>query len=147
MPQKSTDGINMMNKCWYCVEDFKEDDHVICRGSKLYHDYCIDEMDNKDHLKSYMDKYPYLNEKQIDRLIYTEGQEAFDTIDKFDWIILLEKELEMIIQGYDTEEQVKKAIESHYQNNEGQWEIESIFNNGVEYRYQTKIVVTLQAAN
>jgi hypothetical protein len=144
MPQKSTDGVNMMNKCWWCVEEFKDHDRIISLGSKLYHDYCLEEMDDNEHLKPYEKKYPYLSAGHVERL-FNEGLHCFNVIDDYPWIVILEmgSTSEIDISGFKTKEDVEKFIASHHKEDGGGWDIDAIYNCGQRYFYQTEIKITL----
>lgn len=147
MPQKSTDGVNMMNKCWWCVETFKDDDRVICEGSKLYHQRCLDERDSKNELKPYEEKYPYLSQHHIEAIM-NEDKQYFDVIDNNNWIVILEgsTSTEVDLHGFKTKEELKNYIKEFYSENEGGWSIEAIYNCGLRYFHRIEVNVSLEAS-
>lgn len=136
-------NINMANKCWFCIQEFKEDDFLVFRDGKIYHRHCIDQMDSEDDTKRYMKKYPYLTERQIDLIIRCEGIHSFNKITNNNWIILFESELEISISPYETQQEMIKAIERHYKEHEGNWDIDSIYHNGKRYHHSINVIVTL----
>ncbi len=145
MPQRSTDGVNMMNKCWWCVEEFKDADQVICEGSKLYHQHCLDERDRKDHLKPYEEKYPYLSQQHIENLLY-EGQHCFETIDNNQWIVILDGDTssEVHVNGFQSEVALKEFLKGYHKDGEhAGWDISAIYNNGQRYFYRPEIEIVL----
>ena len=144
MPQKSTDGVNMMNKCWYCVENFKETDGIVFRGTKLYHNRCIQELDNKVYLKPYEEKYSYLSQQHLENLLH-EGEHTFKIIDDNDWIVILDgsTSTEINILGYKSEKELKEFLKRHHNECEGGWEVSAIYNCGTRYFYRAEIKIIL----
>jgi hypothetical protein len=126
------------------MKRFKEIDSIVTKNDKLYHDDCLIEMEDKTQFNIYEKKYSHLL-PYISQLIRTEGEEVFAVIDKFDWIILSEntESSEMIVNGYNTEEQVKKAIVDRITNSTDYWNPSVIFHKQKRYLYNHEITITL----
>ena len=144
MPQKSSDNINMANKCWWCLEEFDEDDELIFRDNKIYHKHCSEEMTEEKEEKVIKENYPFLEIRQIQCIINTSYTNQFHKFDNFDWVILLQKQLEMTVHGLNTQVEVMDFIRNHYKENEGNWNIDSIFYKSEKYSYNISFIVTLE---
>jgi hypothetical protein len=137
---------NMAHKCWACFEEFNENDDLIFKNGKIYHQACCTNNSFDEQVHGLCNGYPYLNKTQVEGIFTSEGYEAFRKFDEFDWMIIFEgrNSTEMICSGYHSEIEIKEAIKRHYRESEGMWDIESIFRCGKEYRYTTDIVIDLK---
>lgn len=146
-PSKSNN--TLATNCVHCDQKFKERDDLTIIEGKVLHQNCATIYLNQIEIQKYKIEFPYLSEAYIDRMIYTEGEDAFDTIRDNSWIILISLgSQEITTTGFPDESGVEEFIINHYEqeDNEQNASIAAIYNNGTEYHYSVNITVALSEA-
>lgn len=143
-------GTTLATVCNQCNVGFKESDRITIKDGKAMHLDCAPEYDRIKNNKIYIERYPFLSESVIDKIIYTSINisEEFDKFDIYDWIILISlgsNEEEIIIQGFDTQEQVAQFIKTHYSNPDHEQfaRIHSIYYQHQKYEHSVEMTVSL----
>lgn len=142
-------GTTLATVCNQCSIGFKENDRITIKDGKAMHVDCAPEYVRIKNINEYLEKYPFLNESEIDRIIYTSVniKEEFDKFDIYDWVVLVtlgSNEEEITISGFDTEEEVKEFIKNHYsEQSEQMASIHAVFYQHQQYDYNIEMTVSL----
>ena len=140
----------LATNCKHCDQTFKERDRMTIVEGEVLHEACAPLYLNQIEIEQYKIEFPYLDESEIDRIIYTEGEEGFQTIRDNPWIVLIELGTqEMTVSGLPDEAAVEQYIVDHYnqEHSDQPASIGNIFNNGTKYDYSVSITASVSPAS
>lgn len=140
----------LATKCKHCDQTFKERDRMTILDGEVLHEDCAPMYLNQIEIQTYKLEFPYLTESEIDKIIYTEGSEGFQTIRDNSWIVLVELgNQEITVVGFPDETAVEDYIVAHYNQEQSDQpaSIGNIFNEGTKYDYSVSITASVSPAS